>query len=163
MFLSGLAIGVGILLFGKRTSNGLDFNYCVEQILKHEGGYVNDPRDPGGETNFGISKRAYPNLDIKSLTKEVAIEIYRRDYWNRIDKTFPELNLLVFDAAVNQGVSAANNLVTAIKSLNLKTANERIKYYSMLRENRYKANKNFSIYGKGWISRLNDVTNKSLA
>jgi len=159
----GVLIGVGILIFGNKTSNGLDFNFCVDQVLKHEGGYVNDPRDPGGETNFGISKRAYPTLNIKALTKEQAIEVYRRDYWARIDKTFPELNLLVFDSAVNQGVSAANAFVNTIKLMNLKTSSERIKYYSMLRENRYKANKNFQIFGKGWLARLNDVTIKSIA
>lgn len=163
ILLAGLAVGAGILLIGNKTSDGLDFNYCVEQILKHEGGYVNDPRDPGGETKFGISKRAYPTLNIKDLTKEVAIEIYRRDYWNRIDKTFPELNLIAFDCAVNQGVSVANNFVNAIKSMNLKSPSERIKAYSALRENRYKSNKNFSIYGKGWLTRLNDVTSKSVA
>ncbi|WP_425526518.1 glycosyl hydrolase 108 family protein [Xanthomonas oryzae] len=50
-------------------------------MLSHEGGYVNDPRDPGGETQWGISKRAYPELNIRALTRDQAIEIYRRDYW----------------------------------------------------------------------------------
>ncbi|MBI5843910.1 MAG: hypothetical protein HZB23_04475 [Deltaproteobacteria bacterium] len=48
--------------------------------MAHEGGYVNDPADPGGETRFGISRRAYPNEDIKALTRERAAEIYYRDY-----------------------------------------------------------------------------------
>ncbi len=47
-------------------------------VFPHEGGYTNDPRDPGGETNWGISKRAYPNLDIKNLAMEEAKRIYKR-------------------------------------------------------------------------------------
>jgi lysozyme family protein len=46
------------------------FDKAIEIILKHEGGYVNDPDDPGGETKFGITKRNYPTLNIKSLTVE---------------------------------------------------------------------------------------------
>lgn len=57
------------------------FAAAVAIVLRHEGGYSNDPSDPGGETNFGISKRSYPDLDIKSLTQEQACEIYYRDWW----------------------------------------------------------------------------------
>lgn len=52
------------------------------EILEIEGGYNNDPDDAGGETKYGISKRSYPNEDIKNLTPERAIEIYTRDFWN---------------------------------------------------------------------------------
>lgn len=58
-----------------------DFLPAVTLTLLHEGGYVNDPLDRGGETNFGISKRSYPSVDIKSLTRDQAIAIYQRDYW----------------------------------------------------------------------------------
>ena len=51
------------------------FEEAVKQVLKHEGGYVNDPVDPGGETNMGISKKAYPYLNIKELTEKDAIDI----------------------------------------------------------------------------------------
>ncbi len=57
------------------------FNKAVRIILAHEGGYVNHPADPGGETNMGISKRSYPDLDIKNLTVAMAKEIYFRDFW----------------------------------------------------------------------------------
>lgn len=57
------------------------FALVVNMILNHEGGYVNNPRDPGGETKFGISKATYPHLNIKSLTREQAKDIYYRDFW----------------------------------------------------------------------------------
>ena len=58
--------------------NEIDWLIIIEKVLKHEGGYVNDPTDLGGETNFGITKRFYPDVDIKNLTKEQAVEIYKR-------------------------------------------------------------------------------------
>lgn len=86
-----------------------DFNDAFAFTVGAEGGYVNDPADPGGETNFGISKRAYPTLDIKSLTLEDAKSIYYRDYWLKAEchnQPFP-LNIVIFDNAVHSGVSAA--------------------------------------------------------
>ena len=59
-----------------------NFEAAIDVVLKQEGGYVHDPTDAGGETNFGISKRRYPEVDIKALTRERAIELYRRDFWN---------------------------------------------------------------------------------
>ena len=60
------------------------FENLIGMILNHEGGYVNDPVDPGGETKYGISKRTYPYLDIKNLTIEQAKDIYYRDWWLRL-------------------------------------------------------------------------------
>jgi lysozyme family protein len=93
------------------------FKECVDQILHHEGGYVNDPLDAGGETNFGISKRAYPNLDIRNLTVDQAKLIYFNDYWKPIhgDQIVSnELALQVFDMAVNAGTGAAAKILQAI-------------------------------------------------
>lgn len=83
------------------------FDQAFERLLGHEGGYVNDPRDPGGETNWGISKRSYPNVDIKALTQDGAKAIYRRDFWApvRADELPDLVRFDVFDAAVNSGVS----------------------------------------------------------
>ena len=63
----------------------MSFAKSLNFVLKWEGEYSNDPSDPGGETKYGISKRAYPELDIKSLTKEDAARIYYRDYWQPLD------------------------------------------------------------------------------
>lgn len=85
------------------------FDQAFDTTVGHEGGYVNDQRDPGGETKYGISKRAYPSLDIKSLTLADAKAIYKRDYWDRAqcDKLPPGLAFDVFDAAVNSGPGQA--------------------------------------------------------
>lgn len=71
-----------------------------------EGGAVNDPLDPGGSTKYGISQRSYPTLDIPSLTMEQAIDIYERDYWNRLRlNSFYSKRIAwkVFDIEVNTG------------------------------------------------------------
>jgi len=79
----------------------------VETVLGSEGGYVNDSHDPGGETKYGISKRAYPSVDIKNLTKEDAIRIYKRAYWDKVkgDSLPSGIDIVVFDGAINSGVS----------------------------------------------------------
>lgn len=82
----------------------------IENFLKHlfgnEGGYVNDPNDPGGETKFGISKKSYPNVDIKNLTIAQAAEIYKKDYWNPKYGELRNIQLAfkLFDLGVNMGV-----------------------------------------------------------
>ena len=81
------------------------FDEIIEQVLEHEGGYVNDPKDLGGETNFGITKRFYPELNIKELTIEKAKQIYKDDYWdkNRVESLPQELWHIFFDMCVNMG------------------------------------------------------------
>ena len=81
------------------------FDDIIEVVLHHEGGYVNDPKDPGGETNFGIAKRSHPDVDIKNLTKDGAKDIYRKDYWdkNKVDEVPDDLKHIFFDMCVNQG------------------------------------------------------------
>jgi lysozyme family protein len=85
------------------------FDDAFEDLIGHEGGYVNDPRDPGGETKYGISKRAYPHVDIKALTVDQAKVIYRRDYWApaQCDTLPASVAFDVFDMAVNSGVTTA--------------------------------------------------------
>lgn len=88
----------------------MSFDQAFERTVGIEGGYVNDPKDPGGETKFGISKRQYPSLDIKNLTLEQAKDIYRTDYWGLIagDQLPAWLAADVFDAAVHHGVPRAS-------------------------------------------------------
>jgi lysozyme family protein len=82
-----------------------NFDEIIEKVLEHEGGYVNDPKDLGGETKYGITKRFYPKVDIKNLTIEQATEIYRKDYWdkNRFESLPQNLWHIFFDMCVNMG------------------------------------------------------------
>ncbi len=82
------------------------FEVMIERILSHEGGYVNRPSDPGGETKWGISKRSYPNLDIASLTRDDAKIIYKRDFWDAIngDSFSDGIAFQFLDSAVNSGI-----------------------------------------------------------
>jgi len=86
------------------------FDRAMKFVFRWEGGYVNHKSDPGGETNFGISKRSHPNVDIKNLTEEGAKEIYRDRYWNKIKgNELPELiSIAVMDYAVNSGVERSS-------------------------------------------------------
>lgn len=81
------------------------FTQAFNFTIGAEGGYVNNPDDPGGETKYGISKRSYPNEDIANLALDRAKEIYHSDYWNRIrgDDLPPAVAMVTFDAAVNSG------------------------------------------------------------
>jgi len=87
----------------------MDFETAFASLIGHEGGYVNSRADPGGETKFGISKRAYSSEDIPNLTLERAKAIYLRDYWGPAgcDGLPDAMRLQVFDMAVNSGVRAA--------------------------------------------------------
>ena len=93
----------------RRNKMLTNFDEIIEITLHHEGGYVHDPTDLGGETNFGIAKRFYPDVDIKNLTKEGAKEIYKKDYWdkNKVDDLPDDLKHIFFDMCVNQGRGTA--------------------------------------------------------
>ena len=101
----------------------MSFADAFEEVIGLEGGYVNDPHDPGGETRWGISKRAYPDLDIAGLTQERAKQIYRLDYWYplRLDEVHPRAAREVFEVAVNIGKRPAVKLLQ--RALNFLGAN----------------------------------------
>jgi lysozyme family protein len=140
----------------------MDFAQAVAIVLEHEGGYVNHGSDPGGETNYGISKRAYPKLNIKELTKREAIDIYRNDYWNAMncEQLPPELRLMVFDCAVNQGVGTASKI---LKIINLKGEMKvALKEFAEKRLTRYASLNTFPVFGAGWVRRLISILIYSL-
>lgn len=124
----------------------MSFERALEETLRWEGGYANDLNDPGGETNRGISKRSYPQLDIKNLGLEETIEIYRRDFWNAIegDALSPALASVAFDCAVNHGVGRAREWLVLTRDPTELTLT-RLEFYSDL--------KNFYLYGRGWTRR----------
>jgi lysozyme family protein len=87
----------------------MTFDEAFLRLIGHEGGYVADSRDPGGETKFGISRRSYPGEDIKGMTLTRAKTIYARDFWGPAgcDAVPDALRFDLFDMAVNSGVKAA--------------------------------------------------------
>lgn len=88
------------------------FDYAIPFILEHEGGYCWVKDDAGGETNFGICKRSYPDLDIKALTKVSATNIYRSDYWQQwMEQLNYRVAAKVFDICVNCGVGTGAKIL----------------------------------------------------
>jgi lysozyme family protein len=90
------------------------FLKAFDYVMYHEGGYVKDPKDAGGETKFGISKRSYPHLDIKNLTRDQACKIYFCDFWLKAKcENINDENIATkfFDLAVHTGIPQAVKLV----------------------------------------------------
>ena len=92
---------------GKEIS--MNFEDIIDHVLDHEGGYVNDPKDLGGETKNGIAKRWYPEIKIKDLTLDQAKEIYYQDYWipSKAEELPKDLRATYFDMCVNLGKKRA--------------------------------------------------------
>lgn len=127
------------------------FDNAVTFVLAREGGYSNDPDDPGGETKFGISKRSYPNEDIPALTHERATEIYYTDYWHPIASVLPApANIVAFDAAVNQGKKFAAEMIGQCGEDADAMLFYRLKKYSSIVAGRPASLK----YLRGWVNRI---------
>lgn len=152
-------MGGGAVASAQHGGGLANFDQAVGMVLKHEGGYVNDPTDPGGETKYGISKRAYPKVDIASLTVDGAKAIYKRDYWDAIgaDQLPPNVRYAAFDTAVNMGVGVAKRFLS-------ESGGDLDKFIS-LRRARYAAiiqkNPKMAKYQRGWNNRLNEVASLS--
>lgn len=149
------------------------FERAFDLLMQNEGGYVNDTNDSGGETKYGISKRAYPHLNIRDISIEQAKEIYRRDYWDKCKCDFlPDyLSVAVFDYAVNSGIKQAikdlqKSLGVTIDGIignqtigaaNSKPQRKILENYIEARLNFLMSLKNWKIYGNGWGRRVNRV------
>lgn len=124
--------------------------------------------DRGGKTKWGVSQRAYPDLDIEALTREDAVEIFRRDYWlaAKCDRLPPPVSVLVFDSAINQGVGAACRLLQKAARVKVdgdigaatlaavwRDPLEVAARFVAKRVIRYTETPDFSVNGEGWITR----------
>ncbi len=87
----------------------MNFDIAFDRLMGSEGGYVNNPADPGGETQWGISRRSYPTVNIRELTRDGARAIYLRDFWQRVnaDRLPDGVAFQIFDFAVNSGIETA--------------------------------------------------------
>ena len=152
----------------------LTFQQIFDRLIGHEGGYVNDPRDPGGETNWGITKgTALANVyagAMKAMTREQAFKIYQSAFWVRYqcEKMPSAIAYQFFDAAVNHGLGNASRMLQravgvaddgvignmtlaavkkmAISDVIMRLNAERLEFYCKLG--------NFATYGKGWVRRV---------
>ncbi|ACB96931.1 glycoside hydrolase family 108 protein [Beijerinckia indica] len=138
------------------------FKLCLPVTLRWEGGKSNDPRDPGGATQDGITQATYNasrdrhNLPHQSVFKMTAAErdaIYREDYWNKMlcDAMAPGVNLVTFDAGVNSGIQRALNWKAAAASSDRV---QTIKGICARRLSFVEGLKTFPIFGKGWRNRI---------
>jgi lysozyme family protein len=147
----------------------MTFEVAIERTLGIEDGYVNNPGDPGGETKWGISRRSYPNVDIKNLTREQAKSIYLRDFWMPVVTTVssPALQYQVLDAAVNHGMGNAVRMlqcaagvaqdghwgpISKAKLEAMDPADSQILFIAA-REEFWASLSTFDKFGRGWMRR----------
>lgn len=160
----------------------MSFQTCLPIILESEGGFVNNPDDPGGATNLGITIGALSSwlgrpatvAEVQALTPQTAAPIYRANYWDKTscDSWDAGVDLMVFDEAVNQGPGRAIlTLQTALgvaadgavgpateAAAQLENAADTIAKISAIREAFYRSLPTFSVFGTGWINRLTRTT-----
>jgi len=145
------------------------FAFCFEHVIGSEGGYVNDPDDPGGETIWGITRRDHADLWATGPPSlEAAQARYERDYWRKAgcDRLPVPFDLLVFDAAVNQGVYPAVQAVQRALGVDpdgrvgpqtiaacTMAGRETVALALAHRALRYAQTNGFSRYGLGWLKR----------
>ena len=156
-----------------------NFDKSLEMLLHHEGGYVNHPEDPGGETNLGVTRAVYEQWvgrqvmdgEMKALTVADVAPIYKTNYWDRIkgdDPMMPSgLDFASFDWAVNSGVGRPAKVIQKYigakqdgaigpKTLALVAENDPsniIQYLYEQRQKFYERLKTFETFGKGWTRR----------
>ena len=159
-----------------------NYDKCLKAILHHEGGYVNHPKDPGGETNLGVTKRVYEEhggtKDMKELTVEDVAPIYKKGYWDKMkgDDLPGGLDLCVFDFGVNAGPGrSAKYLQTMIGTVadggigpnTLKAVeayvskhgiNKSIEKFKEARQSYYEKLSTFDTFGRGWTRRVTETT-----
>ena len=159
-----------------------NYDKCLKAILHHEGGYVNHPKDPGGETNLGVTKRVYEEFggtkDMKELTVEDVAPIYKKGYWDKMkgDDLPSGLDLCVFDFGVNAGPGrSAKYLQTMIGTVadggigpnTLKAVDayveehgieKAVENFQEARQGYYEKLSTFDTFGKGWTRRVTETT-----
>ena len=164
-----------------------NWDACFEMVLKHEGGFVNHPKDPGGMTNLGVTKanwerylnRDVSEADMRALTPESVKPFYKAMYWDKIkgDQLPSGIDYAAYDLAVNSGTSRASKYLQEIagviadgvigpKSLEAIQACDAKETADMICDMRMdflKGLSTFETFGKGWSSRVEDVKAKAMS
>ena len=146
------------------------FLTAINRVLKNEGGYVNDPNDPGGETNWGISKRSYPNVSIKELTRDDAIAIYEKDFWipAHCEELSDGAGYQLLDSAVNSGINQSIRFAQralgvaddghfgphTLAAFNNTSESDFIMLFLAERLSFMTKLKAFDSFGRGWVRRI---------
>lgn len=164
-----------------------NFEAALKALLKHEGGYVNHPQDPGGMTNLGVTKRVWQDYvkrevdesEMRALTPEAVAPLYRERYWNavRADDLPFGVDFVCFDCAVNAGPRQAAKFLqraagvkddgaigpATLEAVRARSSKEMIESFSEQRLNFLKALPTFSTFGKGWTRRVEEVKIEALS
>lgn len=159
---------------------------ALANVLKHEGGYVNHPSDPGGRTNLGVTQRVWEEWvkhdvdekQMRELTPEMVAPLYQEKYWQRVkgDDLPSGVDYCVFDASVNSGTGRASKWlqecvgVTAdgvIGPMTLRTVQsmvpaDLVNLYCDKRLAFLKELKTWETFGKGWERRVEEVRSHAL-
>lgn len=162
-----------------------NFPHCLELVLAHEGGYVNDPRDPGGRTNKGVTQRAWEayvghSVDeptMRGLTNAAVAPFYKSQYWDKIrgDALPSGVDCAVFDYAVNSGTTRAAKVLQqtagvlvdgAIGPATLAAVAkadpvELVSRICALRQSFLQSLPTFATFGKGWTRRVAEVKDEA--
>lgn len=159
-----------------------NFDIALKALLKHEGGFVNHPQDPGGMTNLGVTKRVWEEWvshgvsekEMQALTPAQVAPLYRRKYWDKVqaDHLPTGVDLAVFDFAVNSGPGRAAKMLqkvlgvtqdgdigpqTLIKATNVDSS-KLVADYNTQRLAFLQALPHWDAFGKGWGRRVAEVT-----
>ena len=153
-----------------------NFEECLELVLKSEGGWVNHPSDPGGETNLGVTKRVWeeyvghPVESLKKLTKEDVAPLYEQKYWRPCyGEVLPRgLDFVVFSIGINAGPGRSIKLLQSSvgcvpdgvigprtrELISDSNCAALIAKFSEARRHYYESLKTFPVFGKGWLARV---------
>ena len=156
-----------------------NFKKCLELVLKSEGGWVNNPKDPGGETNLGVTKKVWEEWvghevkTMKDLTPEDVAPMYQAKYWMACyaNQLPVGIDYMAFDAAVNMGPGRAVKLLQeclgcvpdvtigprTMQLIDQKKPEDIVDLYSKRKTSFYEGLATFATFGKGWLKRVEDV------
>ena len=163
-----------------------NFETALEMLLEHEGGYVNHPKDPGGETNLGVTKRTWAKWldrdinegEMKELTPEDVADLYKKEYWDRLkcDNLPTGLDFFCFDWGVNSGTGRSAKALQRIisvaqdgaigpktlRALEDHNAKEVVDLMHSRRQEFYENLTTFETFGKGWTRRNKKALKQSI-